>query len=243
MLALVMSKRYGSTGKFMPAGIVALISAIACYLQAKRNPRPEAKPLPKMVENTALDYRAKTVAEPMNKGWGYNNVKFVQDDKNNVMLAGDNHYPDLGGKKIPHFIPFVCDLCDVPLEKFNSTVKIPNVERFKETPALSGKARELVEANFEGKLSFEFEERVAHSRGGYFAYVIPSNTRAVDAVIYAESEEDVIKLVDIAKQANFTIIPRGGGTNVSNMLGTPQGAQSGGVTGHDPHVQCAGHRH
>jgi len=86
---------------------------------------------------------------------------------------------------------------------------------------LSGKARELVEANFEGKLSFEFEERVAHSRGGYFAYVIPSNTRAVDAVIYAESEEDVIKLVDIAKQANFTIIPRGGGTNVSNMLEVP----------------------
>ena len=65
-------------------------------------------------------------------------------------------------------------------------------------------------------------QRCVNSRGGYFAYVIPTNQRAVDAVFYPESEADVVKVVELAKTVGFTLIPRGGGTNVSNMLEVPR---------------------
>jgi hypothetical protein len=85
------------------------------------------------------------------------------------------------------------------------------------------------------QVEYDEHSRQERSRGGYFAYVIPTNVRMVgaasaiappwcgaacdspppslqvDCVVYPESVEEVEAVVALAKQHDVALIPRGGG--------------------------------
>ena len=109
------------------------------------------------------------------------------------------------------------------------------------TNPLSAAAKAALAAAFPNReglpdqVEYDEHSRQERSRGGYFAYVIPTNVRMVgaasaiapprcgaacespppslqvDCVVYPESVEEVEAVVALAKQHDVALIPRGGG--------------------------------
>ncbi len=73
--------------------------------------------------------------------------------------------------------------------------------------------RELLEAAFGERASFNPEVLKAHGRDEGYPEVRP-----VDAVVFAESVEDVEKLIRLAAEHGFSVIPFGAGTSLEGHL-------------------------
>jgi alkyldihydroxyacetonephosphate synthase len=124
---------------------------------------------------------------------------------------------------VPHFIPFVANMLGVTMEQFNAPQGGDALKpAFALTEPMGGSAKDALVKQFGAKkLEFGQDERLVRSRGGYYAYEIPTNTRLVDAIFFPETVEDVETVVQLAREHKLNLIPRGGGTNVSNMLEVP----------------------
>lgn len=124
---------------------------------------------------------------------------------------------------IPHFITFVTSMTGISMEQFNTPPSGDALkEVFDKTPPLGNvTARQALDERFGSQMEYGEKDRLVRSRGGYYAYEIPTNTRLVDAIFFPESVADVEAVVQIAREHNLVLIPRGGGTNVSNMLEVP----------------------
>ena len=73
----------------------------------------------------------------------------------------------------------------------------------------------------------EDNERLLHSHGQHSTdevYKVLYNRLEyfTDLVFYIESEEETVKLIDLAEKHNVCLIPYGGGTNVTNALRPPK---------------------
>ena len=87
---------------------------------------------------------------------------------------------------------------------------------------------EAIESSFEkDKLSIGDDERVLHSHGQnspdeVFKVLYDKLEKFTDLIIYVETEEDVVLLINLAKKHNVCLVPYGGGTNVTNALQLPK---------------------
>ena len=75
--------------------------------------------------------------------------------------------------------------------------------------------------------TLEDNERILHSHGQngpdeVFKVLYNKLNKLTDIVFYIESEEDVSKLIHLAKKHNVCLVPFGGGTNVTNALKLPK---------------------
>ena len=220
--AIACGRQWGTTRDTFPSGIASIIAGLMCVMQARNKVRLKKSPPLLAEHDDKLQYTSNLTDTEAQKGWGYSSVKFEQSGKL-IKLVGSNHYPDLGGKTIPHFVDFVTLMMGISEEQFNAPASGDALkEVFERTPALSGGAKEALDKRFGAKqVTYEEKERLVRSRGGYFAYEIPTNTRLVDAVFFPETVEDVEDVIVIARKYSLNLIPRGGGTNVSNMLEVP----------------------
>ena len=222
-IAVATGRQWGTTLDLVPSGIASILSALLAYKYATAKKSLKGNSMQTIVRDEKLNYESKLHNLESKKGWGYMDVAFKQEE-HVVVLEGSNHYPDIGGKKIPHFIDFVTSMVGITHEQFMMESKgDAMVEIFEKTPALDGPAKAALDARFGAdKLECSEQSRKVHSRGGYYSYVLPTNTRMVDVVVFVESVEDVEALIEIAREHKLVLIPRGGGTNVSNMLEVPQ---------------------
>jgi alkyldihydroxyacetonephosphate synthase len=175
-----------------------------------------------LVQDPTLDYRSKQDADPTKRGWGYTGVRFEisPEDKWVVVMQGGNHYPGVSGMRIPHFVQFILDMTDTGPEAIDLSVQ--QRDRFESSPpSLPEAGKAALQKEFGDAFAEAEVLRTVHSRGGFFAYPLLTNTRLVDAVVSPSSVEQVVALIALAKQHQFCLIPRGGGTNVSNMLEVP----------------------
>ena len=79
---------------------------------------------------------------------------------------------------------------------------------------------------------FDEDERLLHSHGQHSTdeiYKVLYNRleKFADLVFYIESEEETIKLIELAKKHDVCLIPYGGGTNVTNALRPPKEEKTG----------------
>ena len=205
--------------------VSAAVGGVAAVVLLRLLLRGGGGPVAGLTEDPTLGYDAKEIADPAVKGWGYAGVRFARcaDDDSVVVLEGDEHYPDISGKRIPHFIEFVLDMTGITKEQFDAPLA-PMREHFqRSSPALKPAARKALEAALgaENCVLEDLALRTVHSRGGYFAYSVPSNTRLVDGVVRPGTVAEVQALVKLCAAHDLCLIPRGGGTNVSNMLEVP----------------------
>ena len=211
--------------EFGAVPVSAAVGGVAAVVLLRLLLRGGGGPVAGLTEDPTLGYDAKEVADPQTKGWGYAGVRFARcaDDDSVVVLEGDEHYPDISGKRIPHFIEFVLDMTGITKEQFDAPLA-PMREHFqRSSPALKPAARKALEAALgaENCVLDDLALRTVHSRGGYFAYSVPSNTRLVDGVVRPGTVAEVQALVKLCAAHGLCLIPRGGGTNVSNMLEVP----------------------
>ena len=122
-------------------------------------------------------------------------------------------------------IPFVSKVLDtdIKLEPYFKEIDQKHVtQRNINQPFLDD-----LESTFNSdQYSFSDNERILHSHGQnspdeVFKVLYDKLEKFADLVFYIESEDDVIKLIDLAKKHNVCLVPFGGGTNVTNALQLP----------------------
>ena len=156
--------------------------------------------------------------------WGFKDSSFKINDDGSVTFTG-NRYEGISGEKLPYLIPFITKVLDIDIkvEPYFKELEHKHVgQRNINQPFLSD-----LESTFDSdQISFDDNERILHSHGQnspdeVFKVLYDKLEKFADLVFYIESEEDVLKLIELAKKHDVCLVPFGGGTNVTNALKLP----------------------
>ena len=155
--------------------------------------------------------------------WGYDDTEFRLNERGNVELTGARY--QLSGYEMPLFKPFIEDILGHTIDwterkPMNATPRIPAPIS---NPGFEKGLAELLE---EHQFSDEPRARLVHSHGqtsSHELYLVlyEDLDRVADLVVWPESTEDVLRLINLAVQWDVCLVPYGGGTNVSNALLLP----------------------
>lgn len=158
--------------------------------------------------------------------WGYADTKlFVHTEDMTVEMTGSRY--NLCGYRMPYFIPFVRESLGFDI---NFSEKRPTVENPPVAPANinQGFVSAIKEKLQPGQIVQDDTIRLIHSHGQTTVdevskVLYDKIVRVVDLVVYPESQDDCMAIIQRACEHNVCLIPYGGGTNVSNALQVPAG--------------------
>ena len=157
--------------------------------------------------------------------WGFKDSQFVINDDESVTFTG-NRYQGVSGENLPYLVPFVESILDI---KIKTKPYFQEIEKKQASEKNLNKAfMEELETTFNSdQYTLEDNERILHSHGQngpdeVFKVLYNKLNKLTDIVFYIESEEDVSKLIHLAKRHNVCLVPFGGGTNVTNALKLPK---------------------
>ena len=134
--------------------------------------------------------------------WGFKDSSFIINDDNTVTFTG-KRYEGISGERLPYLIPFVTKVLNTDIKKepyFKEIEKKYVTERKINQEFLND-----IESFFnEDQISFSDEERILHSHGQnspdeVFKVLYDKLEKFTDIVVYVENEEDVINLIEKAK--------------------------------------------
>lgn len=156
--------------------------------------------------------------------WGYADTRFEFDDDRTVRVTG-TRYP-LCGYQMPHFLPFVEEVLDVPIRPEDMGREVEH--RDLPAPIANAGFLEAVrEVLSKDCVSREDRVRLTHSHGQlsvdevYQILYHRLPDRLVDVVLFPQGEADVQQIIRLANAHNVVLVPYGGGTNVSGALAIP----------------------
>ena len=156
--------------------------------------------------------------------WGYKDTKFILNEDRSVRMVGNRY--ELCGSDMPDFIPYVEEMLDITIDPNDRLSEIEN-KPIRE-PNINEKFVEQVKSTFpEDRYTFSEDDRLIHSHGQttseeVYKILYSEISRNVDMVFYLESEEEAVKLINLAKQFDVCLVPFGGGTSVSSALQIPE---------------------
>ncbi len=168
---------------------------------------PDAPPAPSPAEEESLDV------------WGFRDTRFDFNENGHVIIRGSRY--ELSGKELPRFLPWVREVleCDVNPRNINApsyptTIPDPQVS--------SAFVNDLKQFLRPDQLDKAGERRLRHGHGHsqeeMYSIKYTRLGRIPDIVVYPESEAEVVNLVEAAKKHGVSLIPYGGGTNVTDAL-------------------------
>ena len=168
---------------------------------------PEPQPAPGEGEAESLDV------------WGFRDTHFDVSENGHVIIRGTRY--ELSGKELPRFLPWVREVLEVDLDP--REVHTPHYPTTIPDPILP---RELLDALktllSPAQIDTNGEMRLRHGHGHtqeeMYAIKYAQLGRIPDVVVYPDSEEQVTGLVEVARKHDATLIPYGGGTNVTDAL-------------------------
>lgn len=168
---------------------------------------PEPQPAPSEAEAESLDV------------WGFRDTHFDVSENGHVIIRGNRY--ELSGKELPRFLPWVREVLEVNLDP--REVHAPHYPTAIAEPVLSSELlASLSNSLSSAQIDTNPETRMRHGHGHtqeeMYAIKYTQLGRVPDVVVYPESEEQVAKLVELAKTHSATLVPYGGGTNVTDAL-------------------------
>jgi alkyldihydroxyacetonephosphate synthase len=169
--------------------------------------RPAAPPVQRPDEAESLDV------------WGFSDTHFDFTENGDVIIRGSRY--ELSGKELPRFLPWVREMleCDVSPKDVNqphypTLISEPHVQ-----PEFLAKLQTFLNPN---QIEINGEIRMRHGHGHtqeeMYAIKYTRLGRIPDLVVYPETETQVASLVESAKAHDVSLIPYGGGTNVTDAL-------------------------
>ena len=169
--------------------------------------KPEKRPQPGPDEAESLDV------------WGFHDTHFDISENGHVIIRGKRY--ELSGKELPRFLPWVREVleCNVTAQDVNRPqypTAIPEPQL--ETAFLDDLKTFLTPSQIETNGQVRLRHGHGHTQEEMYAIKYTQLGRIPDVVVYPESEEQVLKLVESAKGRNVSLIPYGGGTNVTDAL-------------------------
>ena len=168
---------------------------------------PEPQPAPGEGEAESLDV------------WGFRDTHFDVSENGHVIIRGTRY--ELSGKELPRFLPWVREVLEVDLDA--REVHTPHYPTAIPDPILPRELLdELKTLLSPAQIDTNGETRLRHGHGHtqeeMYAIKYAQLGRTPDVVVYPDSEEQVTGLVEVAKKHGATLIPYGGGTNVTDAL-------------------------
>jgi alkyldihydroxyacetonephosphate synthase len=169
--------------------------------------KPEARPEPGPDEAESLDV------------WGFNDTHFDISENGHVIIRGKRY--ELSGKELPRFLPWVretleCNVTaqDIHRAQYPTAIPEPHLG-----PAfLADLETFLTSSQMETNGEIRLRHGHGHTQEEMYAIKYTRLGRIPDLVVYAENEDQVMKLVEAAKKHDVSLIPYGGGTNVTDAL-------------------------
>ena len=151
--------------------------------------------------------------------WGFQDTHFDFSESGNVMIRGTRY--ELSGKELPRFLPWVREVLashvdprDVHAPAYPTTIPESDIR-----PAFLAEIRQFLAATqieTDGKIRLRHGH--GHTQEEMYAIKYTQLGRIPDLVVYPEAEEQVTKLVEAGKKHDVSLIPFGGGTNVTDAL-------------------------
>lgn len=154
--------------------------------------------------------------------WGFRDSSFAVLPSGSVVFTGAR-YP-LCGSELPDLLPWTRNILGVDLrpDDVHAPEYPPDVPQPREHPAFVEAVRDALPA---GVLTTDAEVRLRHGHGHtleeIYAIRYERLERIPDLVVYPETEEQVVALVQAAVRHDVCLVPFGGGTNVSDALRCP----------------------
>ena len=158
--------------------------------------------------------------------WGFRDTAFEMLDGDIVKMSGDRY--ELAGTELPAILGWVRDQIhpDIAADNRNPSQYPPPIEAPRNNEAFIAAITEFLQAD---QCDDDAEVRLRHGHGQtqeeMFRIKYDRLGRIPDLVVYPANDEEVEKLVDAAATHDVSLIPYGGGTNVSNALHCPEDEQ------------------
>ena len=151
--------------------------------------------------------------------WGFRDTHFDFSENGHVIIRGNRY--ELSGRELPRFLPWVREVLEVDVSP--KDVHAPRYPTAVPDPILSPEFRTALEtvvspAQIDTSAEIRLRHGHGHTQEEMFAIKYTALGRIPDVVVYPQSEQQVTALVEVAKQHNATLIPYGGGTNVTDAL-------------------------
>jgi alkyldihydroxyacetonephosphate synthase len=135
------------------------------------------------------------------------------------MIRGKRY--ELSGKELPRFLPWVRDVLGAPVDpkdinppRYPTSIPEPIL-----SDALLNALRDFLSPDqIETKPAIRMRHGHGHTQEEMYAIKYAQLGRVPDVVVYPASEDQVVRLVETAKHHNATLVPYGGGTNVTDAL-------------------------
>jgi alkyldihydroxyacetonephosphate synthase len=151
--------------------------------------------------------------------WGFRDTHFDISENGHVMIRGTRY--ELSGKELPRFLPWVKEVLEVDLDpkdvnrpRYPTTIPEPHIK-----PEFLAELEKFLSSN---QIDTNGEIRLRHGHGHtqeeMYAIKYTRLGRIPDLVAYPESEDQVTSLVEAGKKHDVSLIPYGGGTNVTDAL-------------------------
>jgi alkyldihydroxyacetonephosphate synthase len=158
--------------------------------------------------------------------WGFRDTHFDFSENGHVIIRGSRY--ELSGKELPRFLPWVRETleCDVNPRNVNkpnypTAIPEPNIP-----PEFLSELQGFLKPN---QFCTDGEIRLRHGHGHtqeeMYSIKYTKLGRIPDLVVYPDAEEQVVALVEAAKRYGISLIPYGGGTNVTDALRCDQREQ------------------
>jgi len=154
--------------------------------------------------------------------WGFRDTRFDFSERGNVMIRGSRY--ELSGKELPRFLPWVREVLDsnVDLRDFRQPGYPTQIPEPRISADFLGDLATFLHPN---QIDANGEARLRHGHGHtqeeMYAIKFAELGRIPDLIVYPENESQVVELVELAKRHSVSVIPYGGGTNVTDALRCP----------------------
>jgi len=151
--------------------------------------------------------------------WGFRDTRFAFTEDGVVTVLGNRY--ELSGQKLVRLLPWIREVLEIDVDpadvhKNAYPTAIPEAKINKEFEAAFAESLKPEQIEIDG------ESRLRHGHGHtqeeMYAIKHTKLGRIPDAVLYPETDEQVAKLIEAAKEFDAVLIPFGGGTNVTDAL-------------------------
>ncbi|HUI40713.1 MAG TPA: FAD-binding oxidoreductase [Terriglobia bacterium] len=151
--------------------------------------------------------------------WGFADTRFAVNENGHAVLLGNRY--ELSGVELPRLLPWVRDVLGIELnpDDVNASSYPTYISPPLENPAFQEGIRQFLN---EEQITADGLLRLRHGHGQtqdeMFAIKYDRLERIPDLVVFPESDEQVAQLVAAAKRHGVSLVPFGGGTNVTDAL-------------------------
>jgi len=168
---------------------------------------PEPPPAPGAAETESPDV------------WGFRDTHFDINENERVIIRGTRY--ELSGKELPRLLPWIRETLNIALDA--KDVHRPSYPTTIPDSQVSAQFKSALDAFLTpAQIECDGEIRMRHGHGHtqeeMFAIKYGQLGRLPDLVVYPESDKQVASLIESAKVHGVTLIPYGGGTNVTDAL-------------------------